>query len=149
MERTVENLEQELKSEHDLYLRALADFANYRRRIDRERAHLGKESLRRFILPTLDVIDDLERFLNLAETEASPFVNGMRAVRDKFLRVLEAEGVRPFQSIGKPFDPSQHEAVGTVPAGDEHPPGEVVEEVRRGYQWGDDLLRSARVVVAM
>src|SRR5258705_13693847 len=113
MERTVENLEQELKSEHDLYLRALADFDNYRRRIDRESSHLGNESLRKFILPTLDVIDDLERFLNLAETEASPFANGMRAVRDKFLRVLEAEGVRPFQSIGKPFDPSQHEAVGT------------------------------------
>jgi molecular chaperone GrpE len=148
MERTVENLEQELKSEHDLYLRALADFDNYRRRIDRERADLGKEALRRFIVPLLDVVDDLERFLNSVETETSPFINGIRAVHDKFLRVLHAEGVRPFQSVGKPFDPSVHEAVGTVPAG-EHPPNAVVEEVRRGYRWGDDLLRSARVVVAM
>ena len=148
MERTVENLEQELKSEHDLYLRALADFDNYRRRIDRERAHLGKETLRKFILPLLDVVDDLERFLNLVDAETSPFINGMRAVHEKFLRVLEAEGVRPFQSVGKPFDPSQHEAVATAPAG-EHAPGTVVGEVRRGYRWGDDLLRSARVVVAM
>jgi molecular chaperone GrpE len=148
MERTVENLEQELKSEHDLYLRALADFDNYRRRIDRERAHLGKEALRKFSLPLLDVIDDQERFLNLVETETSPFIDGIRAVHEKFLRVLEAEGIRPFQSVGKPFDPSQHEAVGTAPAG-EHPQGTVVEEVRRGYRWDDDLLRSARVVVAM
>ncbi|HYR43805.1 MAG TPA: nucleotide exchange factor GrpE, partial [Terriglobia bacterium] len=68
MERTVEILEQELKTEHDLYLRALADFENYRRRTDRERAQFGKEALRRFILPLLDVIDDLERLLNFAET---------------------------------------------------------------------------------
>ena len=93
-------------------------------------------------------MDDLERFLNLVATETSPFINGARAVHDKFLRVLEAEGVRPFQSVGKPFDPSVHEAVGTVPAG-EQAQNTVVEEVRRGYRWGDDLLRSARVVVAM
>jgi len=148
MERTIENLEQELRSEHDLYLRALADFDNYRRRIDRDRDHLGKEALRRFLLPLLDVVDDLERFLNLAQTEDSPFINGIRAVHEKFLRVLEAENVRPFESVGKPFDPTQHEAVGTVPA-NAHPPETVVQDVRRGYRWGDDLLRSARVVVAM
>src|SRR5262245_33864469 len=148
MERTLESLQQDLKSEHDLYLRALADFDNYRRRIDRERAHLGKEALRKFLLPLLDVTDDFERFLNLAETETSPFIDGMRAVHVKFLSVLAAESVRPFQSVGEPFDPSQHEAVGTVPAG-ERPPGTVVEEVRRGYRWDDDVLRTARVVVAM
>ena len=148
MERTVENLEQELRSEHNLYLRALADFDNYRRRIDRERDNLSKEALRKFLLPLLDVIDDLERFLNLAQSENSPFVNGVRAVHEKFLRVLEAENVHPLESVGKPFDPSQHEAVGTVPA-DTHPNGTVVEEVQRGYRWGNDLLRSARVVVAM
>jgi molecular chaperone GrpE len=148
MERTVEALEQELKSEHDLYLRALADFDNYRRRIDREREHLAKEALRQFILRLLDVIDDFERFLNIPEDEASSFINGMRVVHGKFLKVLEAEGVRPFQSVGQPFDPTLHEAAGTVPAG-ENPPGTVVLEIQRGYLWGDDLLRSARVVVAM
>jgi molecular chaperone GrpE len=151
MERTIESLEHELKSEHDLYLRALADFDNYRRRIDRERAQLGREALRRFILQLLDVVDDFERFLNIVESETSPFVNGMRVVHGKFLRVLEAEGVRPFHSVGKPFDPSRHEAAGTAPAG-EYPPGTVVEEIRRGYRWGaseNELLRTARVVVAI
>jgi len=146
MERTVEALEQELKSEHHLYLRALADFDNFRRRIDRERANLGKEALRNFLVPLLDVIDDLERSLKAADTEKSSLHDGVRAVRDKFLRVLDAEGVRPFQSVGQPFDPSQHEAVGTAPA-DGHPQNTVVQEIQRGYRWGDDLLRSARVVV--
>ena len=62
MERTVESLEQDLKSEHDLYLRALADFENYRRRVERDRDHAGREALRRFLLPLLDIVDDLERF---------------------------------------------------------------------------------------
>ena len=149
MERTIENLEQELKSEHNLYLRALADFENYRRRIDRERALLGKESLRQFILPFLDIIDDLERFLKSVENENSPFIKGMRVAHGKFMKLLESQGVRPFQSVGERFDPALHEAVGTAAASDEYPEGTVVEEVRRGYRWGDDLLRSARVVVAM
>src|SRR5262245_31002980 len=148
MERTIENLEQELKSEHNLYLRALADFDNYRRRVDRERAKFGNEALRKFVVPLLDVVDDLERSLNFVETETSPFVNGMRSVHHKLMSVLEAESVRPFDSFGKPFDPSIHEAVGTTPAVD-HAPGTIVQVVRRGYLWDDDLLRSARVVVAV
>src|SRR5262249_15995460 len=149
MERTVETLEQELKSEHNLYLRALADFENYRRRIDRERAQLGKEALRQFILPFLDIIDDLERFLKSVENENSPFIKGMRVAQRKFIKLLESQGVSPSQSVGERFDPALHEAVGTAAASDEYPEGTVVEEVRRGYRWGDDLLRSARVVVAM
>jgi molecular chaperone GrpE len=148
MERTLENLEQELKSEHNLYLRALADFENYRRRIDREREQLGKEGLRKFLLPLLDVIDDFERFLKAVENESSPFINGMRVVHSKLMQVLEAEDVLPFKSIGERFDPFLHEAIATATA-DEHPLSTIVEEVRRGYRWRDDVLRTARVVVAM
>ena len=147
MERTVEALEQELKSEHHLYLRALADFDNFRRRIDRERANLGKEALRNFLVPLLDVIDDLERSLKAAETEKSPLVDGVRAVRDKFLRVLDAEGVRPFQSVGQPFDPAKHEAMAQVESV-EHPPNVVMNEIHRGYMFRDRLLRPTLVSVS-
>jgi molecular chaperone GrpE len=146
MERTIENLEQELKTEHDLYLRALADFENYRRRTDRDRAHFGREGLRRFILPLLDIIDDLERLLNFADTQALPLADQIRDVYQKLLKLLDIEGIRPFQSVGKPFDPSLHEAVATQPASEDGQ-GIVVQEVRRGYLWDDELLRTARVVV--
>jgi molecular chaperone GrpE len=148
MERTIENLEQELKSEHDLYLRALADFENYRRRTDRERSHFGREALRRFVLPLLDIIDDLERLLNFAETNASPLTDRIRDVHKKLLKILDVERIRPFESVGRPFDPSLHEAVATQPASD-GTQGMVVEEVRRGYRWDDEILRTARVVVAV
>jgi molecular chaperone GrpE len=145
-EKTIETLEQDLKTEHAMYLRALADFDNYRRRIDRERNKFGTEALRDFMSELLDVVDDLERFLNFVE-ETSPFIDGVRFVHQKLLSLLEKEGVRPFESVGKPFDPSLHEVVTTVPAEDTTE-GTIVHEARRGYKFRDDILRPARVVVA-
>jgi len=145
-EKTIETLEQDLKTEHAMYLRALADFDNYRRRIDRERNKFGTEALRDFMSELLDVVDDLERFLNFVE-ETSPFIDGVRFVHQKLLSLLEKEGVRPFESVGKPFDPSLHEVVTTVPAEDTTE-GTIVQEARRGYKFRDDILRPARVVVA-
>jgi len=146
-EKTIETLEQDLKTEHGMYLRALADFDNYRRRIDRERAKLGTEVLRDFMRELLDVVDDLERFLNFVGEETSAFIDGVRFVHQKLLGLLEKEGVRPFKSVGKAFDPSLHEVVSTVPAEDT-PEGTIVQEARRGYKFKDDILRPARVVVA-
>jgi|SRR5579862_5960952 len=148
MERTIEDGEQELKTEHDLYLRALADFENYRRRTDRERAQFGREALRRFILPLLDVIDDLERLLNFAGQNASPLTGQIRDIHKKLTKLLHIEGIHPFESAGHTFDPSLHEAVATQP-GNEETKGKVVQEVRRGYRWDDEVLRTARVVVAV
>jgi molecular chaperone GrpE len=71
----------------------------------------------------------------------------MQAIHRKLLGLLEAQGVTPLDSLGESFDPALHEAVGSVRA-DEHEPGTIVEEVQRGYRWGDDLLRPARVRVA-
>jgi len=147
-EKTIETLEQDLKSEHDHHLRALADFDNYRRRIDRERANLGREALRDFMTGLLDVVDDLERFLKFVEEEeTNPFIDGVRVAHQKLMTLLEKEGVHPFESLGQPFDPSLHEVEATAPVG-EKKLNSVVKEVRRGYKFKDDLLRPARVVVA-
>jgi molecular chaperone GrpE len=147
-EKTIEALEQDLKSEHGLHLRALADFDNYRRRIERERFQFGTEMLRSFLVGLLDVMDDLERFLDFVGEETSPFIDGIRVVYQKLISLLESVDVRPFESYGKPFDPSLHEVAGTQPAADKME-GTVVQEVRRGYRFKNDLLRPARVVVAV
>jgi molecular chaperone GrpE len=136
MEPTIESLEQELKSEHGLYLRALADFENYRRRVDRERADFGREALRKFMLPLLDIVDDLDRFVSFAETQTSALIDAVRSIHQKLLKLLDSEGVRPFDSLG------------TQPAG-ENAQGTIGQEVQRGYRWGDEVLRAARVVVAV
>ena len=148
MERTVESLEQELKTEHDLHLRALADFDNYRRRVNREREEIGKEALRDFLRSLLDVVDDLERLLAFVRDETSPVIDAARAVHRKLMDLLAKEGVHPVDSVGQPFDPAFHEVVATAPAGEKDIVPLVAQEVRRGYTWDGKLLRTAQVVVA-
>ncbi len=73
---------------------------------------------------------------------------GLTFVRQRLLDVLKVEGVRPTSAVGQPFDPNYHVAIGVVPATESHPPGVVVEELRRGYLAGERPLRHAEVVVA-
>ena len=70
-----------------------------------------------------------------------------RRCSENCLGVLEAQGITPFESVGRRFDPELHDAIGTVES-DEVESGAVAEEVQRGYRWGDDVLRPARVRVA-
>ena len=129
--------------------RTAADFANFRRRTAEERereAGLASESL---LFKTLAVADDMDRALaavpeNLA---AEPWVEGVAAINRKLLSLLESEGVTPFESIGKEFDPREHEAIAQVP-GSGKPAGEVIAEHRKGWRIRDRILRPAVVSVA-
>ncbi len=145
--RDIEELQEQVRQEHDRYLRTLADFTNYRRRTERE-ANRGAESGKReIILPLLDIVDDLERSLQWAGEESRPFADGVRLSYQKLLTLLKAHGVRPFESEGKTFTPELHDAVGV--AKDAHArPGTILQEVRRGYLWNEELLRPAQVIVA-
>jgi molecular chaperone GrpE len=143
----VERLKEEVCREHDMYLRALADYDNYRRRIERERATAARSGKREIILQLLEVLDDFDRALqHLGEAPAS-VADGVQALHRKLLGLLEAQGVTPLQSLGETFNPELHDAIGTVKSEDVEP-GTVAEEMQRGYRWGDDLLRPARVRVA-
>jgi molecular chaperone GrpE len=129
--------------------RTAADFANFRRRTAEERereAGLASESL---LFKTLAVADDMDRALaavpeNLA---AEPWVEGVAAIHRKLLALLESEGVTPFESVGKEFDPREHEAIAQVPDSGK-PAGEVITEHRKGWRIRDRILRPAVVSVA-
>jgi molecular chaperone GrpE len=129
--------------------RTAADFANFRRRTAEERereAGLASETL---LLKTLAVLDDLDRALaSLPESlKSEPWVEGIAAIHRKLLAVMESEAARPYESIGQPFDPREHEAVAQVP-GSGKPPGEVLQEHRKGWKIRDRILRPAVVSVA-
>jgi molecular chaperone GrpE len=143
----IERLKEELRREHDMYLRALADFDNYRRRVERERASAARSGKREMILSLLGVLDDFDRALAHVGNAPAALSDGLRALHRKLLGLLEAQGVTPFKSLGEPFNPELHEALGSVRAEDQKP-GTVAEEMQRGYRWGDDVLRHARVRVA-
>ncbi|MBZ6139510.1 MULTISPECIES: nucleotide exchange factor GrpE [Streptomyces] len=131
----------------DRWRRALADLDNLRKRhareLERERAAERSRTAAAF----LPVIDNLELALNHADTAPGAIVEGIRAVRDQAVNVLELLGYPRHAETGVAFDPARHEVVGVVQDPDA-PPGTVVEVLRSGY--GDDAtqLRPAAVTVA-
>ena len=129
------------------YLRLLADFDNYRKRVDRQRADAAQSGKRDILLSLLDIVDDFERAMQYMGHESSSLVEGVNSIYRKLLSVLDAEGVTRYSSVGEAFNPDLHEAVGSVSTS-EYPPGVVVQEARPGYRQGDYLLRPARVLVS-
>jgi molecular chaperone GrpE len=152
----VETLQKELeqaKIKADEYLdgwqRSRAEFANYRKRIDREREQVHQEASGTVIRRFLEVVDDLDRALRNRpqEGEGAEWASGIELVYRKLLSALEAEGVTPMAAEGEDFDPNLHEAISQEPS-DEHESGEIIEVVQNGYLIGERVLRPARVRVA-
>lgn len=150
LEEALDAKTREAAEYYDRYLRALADFENYKRRVQRERegwTRLAYEQLLRDLLP---VLDNFDRALQAEPTpdQLRGFVTGIELIHRELLKVLERIGVTPFSAVGEPFDPQRHEAVMRVET-TEVPPQTVVEETERGYLLNGRVLRPARVKVAV
>jgi molecular chaperone GrpE len=141
----IDRMQEELGVQKERTLRVLADFTNYRRRIEREGDRRTADRERSMMLPLLDIVDDMDKALAWAGDDGQPMVEGMLIIRRKLLALLEEHGVLPIESIGKPFDHDVHDAVAIAQGG---VPGFVVDELRRGYLWNNDLLRAAQVRVS-
>jgi molecular chaperone GrpE len=143
----IQRLQEELINERERNLRTLADFKNYRRRIEREGNKIAEERIKGMILALLEIIDDVEKALQYASETKKPSVKGVRIIHKKFLALLEMQGVLPFESVGMTFDHNLHDAV-AIAKSEESKPGTVVDELRRGYLWNNELLRAAQVRVS-
>jgi molecular chaperone GrpE len=131
----------------DLWRRAVAELANFRKRTASELARARQEERARVSAQWLPVIDNLELALEHARSNPENIVEGVQAVHQQALSVLESLGFPRRDDEGLVFDPAFHEAVSTVDDG-ENPPGTVAHVVRPGYGSGDEVLRPAAVVVA-
>lgn len=125
--------------------RAQADFINYKRRVEQERADFNSFANANFALALLPALDDLERAIAAVPHRYAKhdWVEGVRLVARKFQTILEGQGVKPIQALGQPFDPNFHEALRQAPGQE----GVVLEEFQKGYMLNDKLLRPAKVVV--
>jgi molecular chaperone GrpE len=131
----------------DRWRRAVADLDNFRKRVSRDADQLRLAERARVAAEWLPVLDNLELALQHAESDPGAIVEGVRAVREQALAVLNRLGYPRREDIGQPFNPALHEAVATVEDRD-MPAGTVVEVVRPGYGTDESLLRPAAVVVA-
>lgn len=142
----IARLQEDLTAERERHLRLLAEFDNYRRRTKQERALAQETGKREVLLALLDVKDDVDRALLHIRETSDAVADGLRLIQQRFNNLLEAHGVRAFESEGEVFDPEIHEAM-TMIDGDGEQSGTVYSEHRRGYFMNGKLLRPARVAV--
>jgi molecular chaperone GrpE len=132
----------------DRLLRTVADFDNYRKRIDRERRDQAHASMADIIQELLPIIDNLERALAApAGSEPDVYRTGVELIHRQMTDLLRQRSVTPIDATGADFDPNVHQAV-THEVSTEHREGEVMEEFRTGYMIGERLLRPSMVKVA-
>ncbi len=125
--------------------RAQADYANYKRRLEQDKAEAVKYANAGMILKILPVLDDFERAVEHVppELEKAAWVSGINGIARKLENALETVGVTAIKAQGEYFDPNLHEASGSAPG----PEGMVVRELSRGYKLHERVLRPARVMV--
>ena len=143
LEERLKAAEEELKGLKDKYLRLLADFDNYRKRMEEELKAREREGVLKALRALLPVLDDLDRALEFAEASPESIRQGVRAIRDGFFRIRAGLGVEEVPGEGEAFDPRYHEAVGLLPG----EPGKVAKVFQRGFRMGEALVRPARVAV--
>lgn len=143
-----EELIVELNKYKDLYLRTLAEFENYKKRMNEERIRERKyfnQSLMERLVSALDIFD---RTINIEtdDEKLKNFLIGFKMINDNLKQILEDEGVKLIESIGKQFDPSVHHAIETT-YDENYEEGVIIEEIQRGYTFKDRVLRAALVKV--
>jgi molecular chaperone GrpE len=152
----VKALQQQLadaKAEAQRYMegwqRERADFANYKRRMERDVKDASANASLNMLVSLLPIIDDFELAMNNipAELEGNSWLNGVQLVQRKFQKLLDDNSVTVLDPVGQLFDPSRHEAI-TTDENTEHPSGHVSVTLQKGYVTGEKVLRPARVKVA-
>jgi len=148
-QREIEEARSSAQASRDQFLRKAAEFENYKRRTEAEFANIVRNANEGLIQALLPIVEDLTRSLKggNGKTDAAAFYRGVELIFQKLMKVLEAQGVKAFESTGKPFDVDYHDALLQV-ARDDVPPGTVVEEIAPGYMLNDRVLRHARVIVS-
>jgi molecular chaperone GrpE len=147
LEAQLAQAKQEAGENWNKYLRERAEMDNFRKRQERlsaDRVAYEKKSLFHKIL---EVMDNVERGLVYQETmDKQALQHTLRMLLWQLNEVLRGEGLSPVAALGETFNPYVHDAIEAVES--EQPEGTVVEEVRKGYKWGDETLRPARVKVS-
>ncbi|MFT5512204.1 MAG: molecular chaperone GrpE [Bacteroidia bacterium] len=134
---------------NDKYLRLYSEFDNFRRRTQKERAELIKSAGKDILSDLLAVVDDFDRTLDAMDKteDVKGFTEGVKLVQQKFVGVLQKQGLSHFETKGETFDPELHEAITKIPAPSDDLKGKVVDVIEKGYTLNEKVLRYAKVVV--
>ena len=146
-EKKKDKRDEQIEQLTDRVTRQMAEFENFRRRTDQEKAQMFGNGQKAIVEKILPVVDNFERGLATVEEGADPFSDGMLMIYKQLLTTLEEAGVKPIEAVGQEFNPEFHNAVMHV---DDEEVGEniVVEEFQKGYMMNDSVVRHSMVKVA-
>ena len=147
LEEKLEKAEQTAKENFDKYLRKAAEFDNFRRRTNAEKAGMYSNGVRETVEKLLPVIDNFERAVEMSDDKESSLYKGVEMILKQFLEITASLGVEEIPALGEPFDPNVHSAVMHIE--DESCDENVIVEVfQKGYKLGDRVIRPSMVKVA-
>jgi molecular chaperone GrpE len=132
---------------YNKFLLAMADFENYKKRMERQYREIATSGERKMLLAFLPVLDNLERAVAFSGENSEALRTGLQNTLRQFENVLTMASVKALELKGKPFDPAIAEAIGTH-AAEGVEDDTVLEEAQKGYTIGEELLRPAKVIVA-
>ncbi len=141
---------QQADESKERYVRALAEFENSKKRLEREREEFTRYAAERMVKALLPIVDSLDQALRSVDkrTDADAIARGVALIHRQLLALLEKEGVKRIEAVGKPFDHDRHEAVQRVET-DAAPENTVVEEIQVGYTMHGRVIRPSLVKVAV
>lgn len=151
-ERLFEELlqrQEEARKNYDLYLRALAEVENIKKRGQRDREEYLKYAGTTLIKKMLPIIDDLHRALDVSRVskDYDALSKGIEMTVRGLDELLKGEGVKAIESVGQPFDPQYHQALSVEPS-EQHPENTVIEQLQTGYILHDRVIRPSLVKVS-
>jgi molecular chaperone GrpE len=146
---TVDDLKQQLDAQSDRYLRLMAEFDNFKKRVSRDYERLVESANERLMGELIEVRENLERAVRAGEqcADVKSMFDGMKLIFTKFNDVLTRNGLEPFGAVGDQFDPLLHDAMMKMPTS-EIPEDHIVEVFEKGYSLKKRVIRHARVIVS-
>ena len=146
-EDPLEKANKEIADLKDKYLRAVAEFDNYKKRTLKEKAELILNGSEKTVKAVLPVLDDFERALQDKSEDPKAIKEGVQMIFNKFVKALQSLGVKKIDTEDKDFDTDFHEAVAMVPGMGDEKKGKVIDCVQTGYTLNDKVIRHAKVAV--
>ncbi|MEJ5262685.1 MAG: nucleotide exchange factor GrpE [Ignavibacterium sp.] len=149
LQKRIEELEKEVSEWKEKFLRKAAEFENYKRRTENDQLNLVTYAAESFIKKILPIVDDFERSLEHINdsNDFEKLKEGVQLIYNKLVKVLDEQGVKKIDAVGKPFNVEYHEAL-MQKADNSVPPHTVIEELEKGYLYKDKVIRHSKVVVS-
>lgn len=144
---SVKTAEQQKKEDDEKYMRLMAEFQNYKKRVAKEKQDIQSFANEKIITELLEVLDNFERSLEHSSDADENYVKGMEMIFQQLKTAMEKAGLKEIQALGEDFDPAVHNAV-MQDESDELESGKVSKVLQKGYKLNDKVIRAAMVAVA-